>query len=60
MIYKIFFFLISVLSFGLTSPVLAADVEVSGLWISNITDTTVTVTVDIINNKNYFKPNYES
>ncbi|MBP6879845.1 MAG: hypothetical protein KBF62_01335 [Candidatus Pacebacteria bacterium] len=52
MIYKIFFFLISVLSFGLTSPVLAADVEVSGLWISNITDTTVTVTVDIINNKN--------
>lgn len=52
MIYKIFFFLISIFSFGLANQVFAADVEVSGLWVSNVTDTSVTMTVDIINNKN--------
>lgn len=52
MIYKFFILLISILSFGLSNPVFAADVEVSGLWVSNITDTSVTITVDIVNNKN--------
>lgn len=51
MIYRLIIILSIFFSFGLNQAK-ASDVEISGMWFSDITDSSVVVTIDIINNKN--------
>ncbi len=51
MIYRIITLCLIFFSFSF-SQAFASDVEISGMWFSEITDSSVVVTIDVVNNKN--------